>query len=196
MKTICEHDCIPVCCVPPACCPYLPACTVPGGMPRLWSRGGSTPGGRGSCSWGCLPLVLEGGLLLGRGACIWSEGGVVSQHAMGQTPFPVNRILETTLLKILPCPHFVAGGNKTLLCSVAHPGIHRRGGGYQIIIRPFSPKKSIKVKKNGTTPSESTNDVLLGLFNSHFAAGGGGRSRSVTQRLVWCKVGEDLQLNP
>ena len=39
-----KQDCIPVGCVPPACCPYLPACTVLGGV---WSGG-------------CLPLVGRG----------------------------------------------------------------------------------------------------------------------------------------
>ena len=56
-----KQDCIPGGCVPPACCPYLPACTVLGGClllggTCLWSRGGY------------LPLVREGG------ACLWSEG--------------------------------------------------------------------------------------------------------------------------
>ena len=31
LKTKMEQECIPVGCVPPACCPYLPACTAPGG---------------------------------------------------------------------------------------------------------------------------------------------------------------------
>ena len=43
-----KQDCIPVGYVPPACCPYLPACTALGG--GAWSRG--MPGLRGY-----LPLV-------------------------------------------------------------------------------------------------------------------------------------------
>ena len=84
----CKQDCIRVGCVPPACCPYLPACIalggclvpgeclVPGGAwSRGWVSGGSGPG------WVPSP---KGG------------GGVVSQQAMGQTS-PVNRILDTRL---------------------------------------------------------------------------------------------------
>ena len=56
--------------------------------------GGSAPKGRGSAT---------------RRRCLLP--GVVSQHAMGQIP-PVYRILDACyLLKILPCPNFVPGGN-------------------------------------------------------------------------------------
>ena len=46
-----QQECIPVGCVPPACCPYLPACTAPRGC--TWSQGlylvlGGVPGPRGS----------------------------------------------------------------------------------------------------------------------------------------------------
>ena len=71
----CQQDCIPVGCVPPACCPYLPACTAlcwGGGEGGCLVPGVSGPGG-------CLPLVWGG----------------VSQYAMGQTPPPVNRITDT-----------------------------------------------------------------------------------------------------
>ena len=67
-----EQDCIPVGCVPPVCCLYLPACTA------LWG---------GAWSGGCLPLVPGGawsGGVLASGPG-WGGGGV-SQHAMGQTP--------------------------------------------------------------------------------------------------------------
>ena len=30
-----KQECIPVGCVPPACCPYFPACTAPGAVPGL-----------------------------------------------------------------------------------------------------------------------------------------------------------------
>ena len=98
--------CIPVGCGPPACCPYLPACTVPGGR-------GSAPGGcllQGVCSWGGVcsqGCLLLGGLLLGG----------VSQHAMQQTPSPREQNSWHTLLKILPCPNFFAGGKNIGHCN-------------------------------------------------------------------------------
>ena len=52
------QECIPVGCVPPTCCPYLPACTAPGGVPG--SRGVSVPGE--------VPGVRGGGLSAPRGA--------------------------------------------------------------------------------------------------------------------------------
>ena len=82
-----KQESIPVGCEPPACCPFLPACTAgPGGV-CLWSGG-------------CLPLV-GGCLLLVQGdACLWSvgvvSGGVASHHALRQTPTPtpVNRMTD------------------------------------------------------------------------------------------------------
>ena len=50
-----KQECIPVGCLPPACCPYLPACTVLG-------RGCLLPGG-----------VWSGGCLLQVG-CLWFRG--------------------------------------------------------------------------------------------------------------------------
>ena len=67
-KTFEEQECIPVGCVPPACCPYLPACTGPGGC--TWSQGGCT-----WCTWS------QGGCTWSRGVgggCTWSQGGVPS----------------------------------------------------------------------------------------------------------------------
>ena len=78
-----KQDCIPEGCVPPACCPYLPACTAGGGggaysrkgcllqgMPVSWGGGGPAPRGvsaLGMPAWvGCLHLVL-GGACLGGG---------------------------------------------------------------------------------------------------------------------------------
>ena len=68
------HVCIPVVCVPLACCPYLSACTAQGGV--------SAPAGGGAVSGpgGCL---VQGVCLLG-GVC----SGGVSQHALRQTPPP------------------------------------------------------------------------------------------------------------
>ena len=79
-----EQDCIPVGCVLPTCCPYLPACTAP----------------RGVCSWGCLPLVRGGGLLLVGGAylwcrwgaCLWFWEGIPAYY--GADPPPVNRMAD------------------------------------------------------------------------------------------------------
>ena len=71
-----KEDCLetvwmrPVGCVPPACCAYLPACTALGGS-------ASGPGGGGS----------SGGSASG-------PGGGASQHALGQTPPPVNRMTD------------------------------------------------------------------------------------------------------
>ena len=78
VKLSLKQDCIPVGCVPPACWPYLPACSAlggvcSGGVPALgdvpglggvpapggctWSGGVSSPGG--VCSWGVY-LILGG----------------------------------------------------------------------------------------------------------------------------------------
>ena len=82
LRFISKEDCIPVGCIPPACWPYLPACTVQGGV--------------GGC------LLLEGGVC---------SGGVVSQHALKQTPPPVNRMTDRCKNIILPQTSF-SGGNK------------------------------------------------------------------------------------
>ena len=97
-----KQDCIPVGCVPQACCPYLPACTVLGGRLPL------VLGGACLWSWG----VPASGPVGVEGTCLWSQGGLprgepasgvggvpasdpgvgggdcgcVSQHAMRQTP--------------------------------------------------------------------------------------------------------------
>ena len=92
-----------------------------------------------SVCWGLLPGggVCSGGSLVGGGVCSWGEvwyggvsgpGGVsapggrsgmggswsqggISQHALRQTPPPVDR---HTPVKILSWPNFVAAGNKRL----------------------------------------------------------------------------------
>ena len=46
---LCKQECITVGCVPPACCPYLPACTARGGVPA-W--GCTCPGGWCTCLGG------------------------------------------------------------------------------------------------------------------------------------------------
>ena len=100
--------CIPVGCVPPACCPYLPAYTAhrvsaPGGG-GVCSRGWGCllPGVGGVCSrgWGCLlpgsGVSAPGGCLFQR-ACLLLGGSAprgclllwgVSEHALRQAPPP------------------------------------------------------------------------------------------------------------
>ena len=72
---ILKQDCIPVGCVPPACCQYLPAYTVLGGLLL-----------GGAWSQGCLLLVTEG--------CIPAYNGP-------DLP-PVNRITDTCKNITLP----------------------------------------------------------------------------------------------
>ena len=140
-----QQECIPVGCVPPACCPYLLACNAPGGV---YLHGGCTcplvahisqhamlPGG--VPAWGVyLPrgMSLPGGVYLPggvpargctcqRGTCP-GEGGTPAQggvctcwgvylprrmHLPRYSP-PCEQNSWHTLLKILPCPNFVAGG--------------------------------------------------------------------------------------
>ena len=89
-----KQECIPVGCVPPACDPYLPACTSPGGVPGpggctwswgkggvpgpgggTWSGvGGGVPGPRG-CTWS-QGVYLIPGWCTWSGGCTWSQGGV------------------------------------------------------------------------------------------------------------------------
>ena len=78
--------CVPVGCIPPACWPYLLACTAQGG---LLARGVCLARGGLPCQGGS---ALPGGLLAG--------GGWVSQHALRQTP-PVNRITHTCNTSLL-----------------------------------------------------------------------------------------------
>ena len=55
-----KQVCIPVGCVPPACCPYLSACNY---------GGGGVSALRSVCSWGCVS-ALRGGYLLQRGVLL------------------------------------------------------------------------------------------------------------------------------
>ena len=70
-----QEECIPVGCVPPACFPYLPACTAPGGC--TWSQGG-TWSGRVYLVPGGVPALggvyLVPGGVSGSGGCTWSGG--------------------------------------------------------------------------------------------------------------------------
>ena len=61
-----KQECIPVGCLPPACCPYLPACTAPEGgtCPRGYLQGLYLPGG----------VPAQGGCtILGRCVPAWGE---------------------------------------------------------------------------------------------------------------------------
>ena len=80
-----KQYCIPVGCVPPACCPYLPTCTAPGGGLRL--GGGTYPWFGGVC------------LLLGVPAS--RPGGVYPSRQWGRAPLWTE---WQTGAKILPCP--------------------------------------------------------------------------------------------
>ena len=107
---------ITVGCVTFACCPYLPACTGPGGV-YLWlggiclsSKGVSASGPVGvsaSGPGGCLPLVLGG-------VCLCSKGCVCIPACSGADTTPCGQKSSHTLLKILPCPNFIAVGNKAI----------------------------------------------------------------------------------
>ena len=88
--------------------------------PSMHSPGGSAPGGGCLLWWGVPVSGPIGGSAPGvsaprGGVCSWvgvaaSGPGGVSQHAMGQNPSCEQNSWQT-LLKILPCPNFVAGGN-------------------------------------------------------------------------------------
>ena len=76
------QDCIPVGGIPPARCPYLPACSAPVGWQCLVR-------GEGGLVLGCclVPgLPGPGGAWFPGGVPAWSRGSVVSQHALRQTP--------------------------------------------------------------------------------------------------------------
>ena len=66
-----KQVCIPVGCVPSACCPYLPACTAQG-------EGVSAPGDGDICSRGAGDVCALGGCLLG--GCLCSGGVYYSMH--------------------------------------------------------------------------------------------------------------------
>ena len=92
------QDCIPVGCIPPACWPYPPACTVQG---ECLAPGGSAPGG--------YLVPGEGGAWSWVGVWCW---GVVSKHALRQTPPPWTEFLTHATENVtLPQTSF-AGGNK------------------------------------------------------------------------------------
>ena len=72
---IVQQECIPVGCVPPACCPYLPACTARGVY--LPAPEGGVPGLGGTCLVpGGVPAWFVGGCTWSGGVPAWSQGGV------------------------------------------------------------------------------------------------------------------------
>ena len=93
-----KQVCIPVGCVPPTCCPYLPACTVQVGRECLLP-GGVCSGV--SAPWGCLlPGGVSSGMSAPGGVC--SRGvsaprvGVYPSMHWGRHP-PVNRMTDRQL---------------------------------------------------------------------------------------------------
>ena len=97
-----KQDCIPVGCIPPACWPYLPACTAQGGA---WSKGGVWSGG-----------CLLGGCLVGG---VWGLlGGMVSQHALRQTPPWTEFLTHATENITLPQTSFAGGKNIWYLAAM------------------------------------------------------------------------------
>ena len=120
-----KQECIPVGCVPPACCPYLPVCTAPRGM---YLVPGGVPGLGGTCPEGCtwsrewlgvpgpreVYLVLGG--VPGPGGCAWSgewvylvPGGYLPRYSP-----PVNRMTDRCKNITLPQTSF-ADSNKQML---------------------------------------------------------------------------------
>ena len=82
-------------------------CTGGSGPGGVWSQG--VPGlGEGVCSGGCL---LPWGCLLG-GVPAFGPGGGYPSMQWVRPPREQNS--WHTLVKILPCPNFVAGGKNTL----------------------------------------------------------------------------------
>ena len=105
-KTFREQECIPVGCVPPACCPHLPG-PGRGGVPGL---GGSVPG------LGGVPGL---GVYLVRG-CTWSGGvpGPRGVPGLGGVPGPRGGYLpryspreqnDRQVQKYYLTPNFVCG---------------------------------------------------------------------------------------
>ena len=94
------QDCIPVECVPPACYPYLPACTALGGC--------LVPGG-GADAW------------FGEGVPVSGPGGCVCIPACnGADPTPMWTESQTRV-KTKPCPNFVAGGKNIFSFPCCRP---------------------------------------------------------------------------
>ena len=109
------QDCIPVGCIPHTRWPYLPACTVQGGY-LVWGvcSGGCLVWGMSArgclVRWGALS-VRRGAWSLGEGGCL-VPGGVVSKHALRQTPPWTEFLTHATENITLPQTSFAGGKNK------------------------------------------------------------------------------------
>ena len=98
-----QQKCIPVGCVPPACCPYLPACTAHGGCTHpggMYLPGVYLPGG-----------VPAWGVYLPRG-CVPARGGGVPAQGVylpgGTSPTPCEQN-DRQVQKYYLAPNFVCG---------------------------------------------------------------------------------------
>ena len=98
-----KQECIPVGCVPPACCPYLLACTALGGVVYL-PRGVPGPGRECTCPGG----VPGPGEYLLRGMYL-APGGTCP----GTPPPPWTE--WQTGVNILPCPKLSFAGGKKII---------------------------------------------------------------------------------
>ena len=102
-----KQECIPVGCVPPACCPYIPECTAPGGVPcaggctwcRVYLVSGGVPGARGvylvpgGCTWCQGVYLVPGGVpgpkgVHGPRGGTWSQRGYLVLGVPAQVPPP------------------------------------------------------------------------------------------------------------
>ena len=105
-----EQECIPVGCVLAAHRPYAGVCFLGGSACSRWGLPG--PRGVSSCSRGCPPVpggvcLVPGGCLPGLEGCLPGPGGMASQHALRQTPFPP--VDRQTPVKTLPWPQLRCG---------------------------------------------------------------------------------------
>ena len=116
-----KQDCIPVWCIQPTRWPYLQACTAQGGCLVWGVCSGEVHGPGGVCSgvpclWGGVLVPGEWCLVPG-GVCSGGvpgpRGGVVSKHALRQTPPPWTEFLAHATENItLPQTSFAGGKNK------------------------------------------------------------------------------------
>ena len=106
VKIFSKQECIPIGCVPPTCCPYLPPCTAPKGMYLgVYLLGGTCWGihARGTCLGGYLP----GGVPTWGCTC---QGVYLPRGSTCPgTPLPVDRILDTRYWKYYLASNFVCG---------------------------------------------------------------------------------------
>ena len=103
-----QQECIPVGCIPPTCCLYLPACTAP--------RGCTCPGGVYPPRGVYLPMglpargVLAQGGVPAPGGCTCPGGCTWPRCMLAYTP-PVNRMTDRCKNITLPQTSFADGNN-------------------------------------------------------------------------------------